>query len=125
MIIGVATRHHLTSGERKTTIVDAAKIRIMANIVPPGTFELRSTLHIGPFVVFTIFGPKLYHTRNISESKKKITDINRMSHTLSQNKRYYSEQHYPLLVISVELFKKRNIGKGLVIIKKRRKIVLN
>ena len=68
---------------RWTTIVDAVEIRIMAIIVPPGIVELRSKVRIGTFVVLTIFGRKLHPTRNISESEKKIIDINCMSHPLS------------------------------------------
>ena len=69
--------------DRWTTIVDAVDIRIMAIIVPPGTVELRSKVRIGTFVVLTIFGRKLHPSRNMSESEKKIIDINRMSHPLS------------------------------------------
>ena len=65
------------------TMVDAVEIRIMATIVPPSTFEPQSTVIIGTFVVFVIFGRKLHPTRNMNKSKKKITYINRMSHPLS------------------------------------------
>ena len=56
-------------------MVDAVEIRIMATIVPPSTFEPQSTVIIGTFVVFVIFGRKLHPTRNMNKSKKKITYI--------------------------------------------------
>ena len=79
----LSTANSIGEWVRWTTIVDAVEIRVVAIYCTTSAFELQSKVRIGTFIVLTIFGRKLHPTRNISESEKKITDINCMSHPLS------------------------------------------